>query len=225
MLDHLMYAKLSSAAYDGRSAFYELGCSEVEQLCSRETRCAVYLVKHGMQYILVFRGTSDKQDILDDVRRFRIRTKDGWYIHRGFLERWRTIEANIVAMVASVAKGSLNLGFSGHSLGGALASLALIKNVSGKAGICHSAACPTITFGQPKIGGVNVAKQLTELGAIRYVNQGDLVTKIPTIGYEHGGVEMDLPGWLEEDYSMWSIFKNHGIDSYIKRLEKIKASI
>jgi predicted lipase len=127
-------------------------------------------------------------------------------------------------MLSDLSSKALNFALSGHSLGGALASLALIKNVSGKAGICHPAACQLVTFGQPKVGGVNVAKQLTDLGAVRYVNQGDLITKVPTIGYEHGGSEFFLPGWLEDDYSMWSVIKNHSIDSYVKRLETIKAS-
>jgi len=73
----------------------------------------------------------------------------------------------------------------GHSLGGALATLAAMDiklNVPGKSVSCY-------TFGSPKVGDSAFAGAYNKLvpDTHRFVNDTDLVPKIPPFGYEHVG--------------------------------------
>jgi triacylglycerol lipase len=218
-VSHLLLAKCSEAAYEGTKAFYQLGFDVVDVMCSNSTKCAVYLATSFDKElnILAFRGTDDKMDVLDDIKRFRINTKQGWFIHRGFWNRWDWIRPRVDNMIARAPNMPI-LAVTGHSLGGALATLA-VANPSSLEGLC----CPRkgallVTFGQPRVGGKVLASVLDGIGAIRYVNQGDLIVKLPTLGYRHGGVYLALPSGLVDDYSAWNIIRNHSIREYIRRL-------
>lgn len=218
-IDHLLLAKCSQAAYEGKEAFKVLGFNKIIGLHSNKTKCAVYLAINTQELIsvLAFRGTHTKADVWDDIKRFRVNTKNGWFVHSGFLERWSELKRQVIRMLRCVPTGHF-LGVTGHSLGGALAALALAQDALWQArfGAIWNASC--VTFGQPRVGGKNIAKTLSDLGVIRYVNEGDIVTKIPTLGYYHGGREVFLDRHLSLEYRWWSILGNHSIDSYVDRL-------
>lgn len=75
---------------------------------------------------------------------------------------------------------------TGHSLGGALASLASI-DIKNSFGITPK----VITFGQPRIGNQNLANYLSEMipKTYRVINYADIVPHLPTstFNYAHYG--------------------------------------
>lgn len=99
-------------------------------------------------------------------------------VHSGFLGElnkvWKTIKNNIEKDV-----GSLPLYVTGHSLGGAMATLA---------GMRHSFEKVT-TFGEPRVG-IHIDKAFKSNSHTRYINGDDPVTKLPPelfYGYDHHG--------------------------------------
>ena len=79
---------------------------------------------------------------------------------------------------------------TGHSLGGAMATLA---------GMLHSFEKVT-TFGEPRVG-IHIDKAFKSNSHIRYINGDDPVTKLPPelfYGYEHHGNPIHIADSDEE---------------------------
>lgn len=104
-------------------------------------------------------------------------------VHSGFLGElnkvWKRITNNIESDV-----GKLPLYVTGHSLGGAMATLA---------GMRHSFEKVT-TFGEPRVG-IHIDKAFKSNSHTRYVNGDDPVTKLPPelfYGYDHHGTPIHI---------------------------------
>lgn len=181
--------------------------------------------------VLTFRGTGSWQDLKDDLRFIKLQTEDGWFIHKGFLKRYRALKTRVEQMIYANMPHGYRLYVTGHSLGHAMTVLFLLK------------ASPELidkvtgvyTFGGARVGGKKVAEAVDHLSYVfpfyRYVNQGDIITKLPMIGYYHCGNEIFLSRKLDKGRSWWHFvpslsrtFKvlrplyHHKIDTYINRL-------
>jgi triacylglycerol lipase len=147
-----------------------------------------YLAIAEQFVIVAFRGTEpdDWQDLFDDAQ-FGLAPWDrpGTSVHAGFkrsLERvWQGLKLRLDALSAS-----RRIWFTGHSLGGALATLAADRFPT-------SAGLGTI--GSPRVGDSAFALSFdARFGsrALRYVSDADLVTQVPPplpLLYRHlGGV-------------------------------------
>lgn len=92
---------------------------------------------------------------------------------------------------------------TGHSLGAAVSSIAAL----------HFACDPTlpkpircINFASPRMGGEEVfdatmiLEKTNQLRMVRSVNENDLVTTVPSIGYEHVGIQVTTyyDGWFSK---------------------------
>ena len=145
--------------------------------------------------VLAFRGSQEPKDWLTNVttqlRNFTIR-KDGdtslssykGRVHTGFFLAWAIIEKSVLAQIHRWQKDSIENGttlpplyITGHSLGGALATMAaaaLSDNGIEVAGV--------YTFGQPRVGDRTFAQQLnqhTDGKVFRFVNNNDIVPHVP----------------------------------------------
>jgi len=82
------------------------------------------------------------------------------------------------------------LWFCGHSLGGAMATIC-----AGRCLLSHIDSNPErlFTFGSPRVGNLRYI-QYTKLDHLRYVNNNDIVTRVPPawFGYRHCGQEIYL---------------------------------
>ena len=155
-------------------------------------------VAHTEDFVIVaFRGTQVLKPgasihFLDVLRDFYVDTKfslidcaEGGSIHKGFKaaldEVW---EDQVRPHLDRLDDGRRTFWFTGHSLGGALATLAAsrFKSVSG-----------VYTFGSPVVGDQEFAQKFRVAAkTYRFVNNEDLVAQLPAPGshgltYEHVG--------------------------------------
>lgn len=123
-------------------------------------------------YALVFRGTEKTsfQDIKTDLKAKLSQCKGGGKIHTGFQEAYNLVAQEIQEELGKLSPKPLFL--SGHSLGGALATVAA-KNLSysGKIATCY-------TFGAPRVGDEDWVHEV-KTQIYRVVNAIDVVTMIP----------------------------------------------
>lgn len=155
-------------------------------------------VAHNQDFVIVaFRGTQVLKpgasiDFLDVLRDLYVDTKftlvdctEGGSIHKGFKaaldEVW---EDQVRPHLDRLDDGRRTFWFTGHSLGGALATLAAsrAKKVNG-----------VYTFGSPVVGDQEFAQSFRVVAkTYRFVNNEDLVAQLPAPGsqgltYEHVG--------------------------------------
>ncbi|NVJ61472.1 MAG: lipase family protein [Gammaproteobacteria bacterium] len=132
------------------------------------------LVEFSDHIVLAFRGTeaTSIKDIKSDAKAKSIPCPSGGRIHQGFSQAFDTVCLSIQTELKKESVASKPLFITGHSLGGALATIAAKKLVH-KAGI---AAC--YTFGSPRVGDETwVSGMKTPL--YRVVNAADCVTMLP----------------------------------------------
>ncbi|NJN04784.1 MAG: lipase family protein [Leptolyngbyaceae cyanobacterium SL_1_1] len=158
---------------------------------SRDRDTQAYILRTDTLILLVFRGSQQLRDwqtnFSTSLRRYVLKTlmDEGepefcGHVHNGFELAWESVEMAIIRQIQRWQKENgktLPIYVTGHSLGGALATLAAAAllnygfNVQG-----------LYTFGQPRVGDWRFVKQLeTKLqGRIfRFVNNNDVVPHVP----------------------------------------------
>ena len=171
---------------------------------------------------IAFRGTASIEDwILDlDVRKDALAY--GVKVHAGFLKAAEVLLPLLLAelLPAGTYKTTVKpLYLTGHSLGGALASLAAL--------FLHREGLPVAavyTFGSPRVGNREWRAIYSEaLGGVSYrvIAAGDLVPLLPGLldGYRHVGQEILLtehgifarpPHWWEIIQDSWRVLTAMG---------------
>lgn len=123
--------------------------------------------------ILVFRGTESAQDWLTDLDVHHTPWLYG-NVHRGFKEAFDAVWPQI----EPVGWDDKELFITGHSLGAALATLAVSRIGKGD----------LYTFGSPKVGDAKFVESFNKgHESIRFVNNNDIVARVPLTGYQHVG--------------------------------------
>ncbi len=135
--------------------------------------------------VVAFRGTQvfadpSLADMLSNLW-FRRRPWDPGRVHRGYCEALLDIAQELKGPLYS---GRRPLYFTGHSMGGALATLASTLAPGPSA---------TYSFGAPRVGDGAFAARLTKL--VRVVHGTDIAPRYPfPLGYRHGGQAWHLSG-------------------------------
>jgi hypothetical protein len=225
-------------------------------------------VAEGREAVLAFRGTrEDFGDILADINVMpRLATDDDYPAHGGFVKAilgvWGTDLESDPSMNVSWAGArgvsnalaglgrNLPLYVTGHSLGGALATLACFDMSLEPAAL--------YTFGCPRVGGKKFRAEFNRRmrdRAFRVVNHLDIVPRVPApIFYRHCGTRIyydrsgrryegsrQIAGTLQElllvlalavELALWlvslktiripwlSVFSDHRIAEYIAKVER-----
>lgn len=117
-------------------------------------------------------------------------------VHFGFLRAWLSVRESVLAELARWTHGfsqAWTLTCTGHSLGGALATLCAADVRARYPAISVS----LITFGQPRVGNAAWAAAVDELcpHAMRVVHDGDAVALCPTGDYCHSGRTVRVNEW------------------------------
>jgi len=196
--------------------------------------------------VFAIRGTSSWEDALADARFFQapfqdivyscssglvgaqpsadakalVANRKGARVHGGFLAQYNSIKFSIMSMLfRRILKGEppQRVVFVGHSLGGALATLA----AAGTKALFPQLTVQCTTYGSPRVGNAAFAAYFDAVVDIsqRCVNGSDKVVKNPTLGYAHVGGEMRVgdqsPGWFR---GFFGTIEEHRLDSYASSL-------
>ncbi len=182
------------------------GFTEVKLFEDKITQC--FVASNDKFAVVAFRGSearlrdgdSDPGYIFADwLANFNFLPEEwdqGGNVHRGFkaalLEVWTDLENYI----SGLQKNNLKIWITGHSLGAALATLAADRygNVQG-----------LYTFGSPRVGDQDFKKDFN-VNAYRFVNNSDIVTKVPPSSmYCHVGAlrYIDSEGIIHDNSNRW----------------------
>jgi len=228
----LKFAKIAATTYedpkDSRQKFKHQGYEIVEFFDIKDAQG--YLLKSANEYVLSFRGTQSKGDVLADLKARMKTESSGGCVHRGFKEEldklWPTIEKSLKQIDL--------LYVTGHSLGAAMATLAASR--------IQKKVIALITFGSPRVGTKEFVNSLN-VAHYRVQNNCDDVTKVPLLimGYRHHGTHKYMNFYGEfRNLSSWQRIKDmirsrikarqkgekfigifdHMMDRYIAKLEK-----
>lgn len=144
-------------------------------------------IEHEAYYCIAFRGTDEIADWLDNINAVSEETEDGIF-HRGFLNSVDDVWDELITLLKEKRwEKPKPLMITGHSLGGAMASIATAR--------LHAINIPfksVYTFGQPRAMTPETADHFNAMfkkNYFRFHNNNDLVTRVPArvMGYSHVG--------------------------------------
>jgi hypothetical protein len=129
--------------------------------------------EHGDAFV-VFRGTApgDIKDLATDLNVRPVAWTGGGNVHAGFASAFASVRDQIeMWLEAHAARTRLTL--AGHSLGAALATLAMARWQASR----------LVTFGCPRVGDERFAATIADAAAVRrYVGCCDIVCTVPPAG-------------------------------------------
>ena len=147
-----------------------------------------YHIKKNYENFLVFRGTEYcRKDIFTDLKFFKT---SPYYdseikVHSGFYNCY--INDKTYLKIREHCKTLYSLVITGHSLGGAIATLCAFDLAKKYPYL----KIKVITFGSPRVGNkkfMEIYNSLENINHYRYETHLDPVTKIPYFGYYHVGL-------------------------------------
>jgi pimeloyl-ACP methyl ester carboxylesterase len=171
--------------------------------------------------VLVFRGTDSPRDRRTNTAiglQFLARHQIG--VHQGFQRAldsvWEDVEGELAQLCCPIF-------YTGHSLGGALATLAAARRAP------HA----TYTFGSPRVGNRAFAQSLTHARIYRVVDAIDVVTMLPPgfVGFCHVGQKIHLKAparrhsplaWLSRWGQPPVLLADHAPVNYIDRMPTVR---
>ena len=199
------------------------------------------LVKHAHYAVATFRGTDELADWWDNLDAISAPGPLG-SVHRGFQDALMDVWPAMRAQLQKFRKASpgLPLWLTGHSLGGAMATLAAAELIAQDRPFYGG-----YTFGQPRCGDRSFARTFNIEAKdrfFRFQNNNDIVTRAPAriMGYSHVGqyIYITSDGELDRDIGTWFRFidmvkgavddlgeigldaiDDHGMDRYLAAIE------
>lgn len=186
--DAIMYCKFSDVIYYGTAEY------DIAQIIGKKIKLKTFenagsmagaFVHNNTAYI-IFRGTepTDWRDIIADINAFPTDADTKGSVHRGFKNALDYIHADILLWMRDHVATNNKIVITGHSLGGAMANIFTSRLVA-------TGLYPDITlytYGSPRTGSVEWAKQFDDINAYRIVNNNDIVCAVPPFGaYSHVG--------------------------------------
>ncbi|KAF8644785.1 hypothetical protein AX16_008247 [Volvariella volvacea WC 439] len=197
--DLVRYTKYSSAVYQW-ICFKPLGNTLVKQFDVLGTQGFVARDDTRKEIVVAFRGSLEPIDILTDIliiqkplRAPGISNVGDAYVHTGFLNAYNLVAEQVLDLVKSElsSKPGYTVVSTGHSLGGAIASLAALSI----RGTHPNVPLKLYTFGQPRTGNDAFARLVESRIGINNIFRAVHTTDgVPTIlfkaiGYRHFATE------------------------------------
>lgn len=166
-----------------------------------------FVAKHRDLIIVAFRGSDEWQDWLDNLNLPAIPHNLG-RVHRGFQMALEDVWFEMLETVKSFKDNYQTLWITGHSLGGALATLAAAEQV-----VEDRPFNGVYTFGQPRCVDREMARNINleaKSRIFRFQNNNDIITRVPQriMGYSHVGtfLYIDVNKKLHIDIHWWNQF-------------------
>lgn len=172
---------------------YEL--SKEPKLVESDIDCQCYLSVFNKKNILcAFRGTENARDWLTDANIIRVRmdlegVEDNKrpLVHWGMLRQFRSVEDKITEYIDEQTKENSEIDtiiYTGHSLGGALATIATVNYGHKYKNLNHKC----VSFGAPRCGNTSFKNYFNNVCDFskRYVNYFDPIPSTPfSLRYTH----------------------------------------
>lgn len=152
---------------------------------------------------IVFRGTepSQRADVVVDLKLWQTKLSEhgwpeGWgSVHSGFVGAFESVEPLVTQKVRELSGTGVRVFVTGHSLGGALATLMTAHLLRLKEEGLDIDVAASYTFGSPRVGNSKFADAFTaaterhNVQVVRVRNGSDVVTSLPglVLDYEHVG--------------------------------------
>ncbi|NJK48282.1 lipase family protein [Candidatus Gracilibacteria bacterium] len=217
---------------------------ELIDLESTDTQGAIFGDSTGSSIYIVFRGSENRidwdtnfnleqevvkfqKDVLqkkvvgdrEQVYPYEEESRSGAKMHRGFASAYMSVREQIHNYLNDRAAPSLTV--TGHSLGGALATLCAVDiqyNFSNKVTV------DIYTFGAPRVGNNGFKESFNRRvpNSYRFVYGMDIVPALPRPwqGYRHVDTEYRLGSRLSINFFSQR-FKDHSIANYINALKEL----
>ena len=218
----LAMARLSELAYVDpgeqrarAAAILDTPILEFESLDYAQTETGLFMLATADAIIVSFRGTTSEQNWLSNGQILLIPFRNTGRVHAGFQQALNQAMPDIQARLSAWSGQGRTLWFTGHSLGGALALLA-VANLRFPLDPTATAPRPVsglYTFGQPRAGSQEFCATCDAgFGKFyfRYVNDQDIVTRVPprvSLYWHAGQVRyIDAQGRIQDDPSWWHQF-------------------
>lgn len=173
--------------------------------------------------IISFRGSSTSVDWIHDFiahqTPFPYASNVG-ATHKGFTEIYSTLRESVFDAISKLPAHK-PLFITGHSLGGALATLAAMDIMCNS----HIQDVVVYTFASPRVGDPQFVKQYNYIVPThwRIQNKHDIVPHMPTLVYYSAHTEQNyfylhVKGEVTRQFKLSSVTANHLIQSYFKNL-------
>ena len=196
----LLMARLSSRAYvpfDSDDASFDafgqqldrLGLRGCVGLIDREIGTAGFVVAGDDIIVIVFRGTENDLDWRTNMTAKWITLQGGVRVHTGFFQAyWPIRDALFAAVRKLIADKPRAVYVTGHSLGGALATMATAELANDEEAAIRDSIAACYTFGSPRVGDGSF-DQYVKVPLYRVTNGVDIVPAVPPalLGYRHVG--------------------------------------
>ena len=191
-----------------------------------EGNAQAIFVEHKQYFCMAFRGTDEVKDWRDNLTATKTEFLDlGDVLHEGFYQHFKKIWQELEKIHEKRRKEkTLPLFFTGHSLGGALATIATAQWVLNG----DRQFTSTYTFGQPRAVTPELARTLAPMCGSRFFrfhNNNDIVTRVPprAMGFSHVGqiAYIDTDKEIYLDPGFWFRFQDrlHGAWDAFKKKE------
>lgn len=188
MTRSLLFAELAKIAYldppEAADFWAQLGFFAPEFV--ERDGAQAYVLDSVADRVVAFRGTEpdDLNDLKADIDALSAIAETVGRVHRGFKREADDIWPFIRAALDEIS-GTLWL--TGHSLGGAIATITAAR---AQAGMARNKPRGLYTYGSPRVGDHPYCKGFA-VETVRWVNNNDIVTRLPPawFGYRHVGVE------------------------------------
>ena len=179
------------------------------------------LIEHDEFLCMVFRGSDELSDWLDNINVFYTEEVSGKF-HRGFWDSVEDVWKPLNDKFQDLQKQKKRpLFITGHSLGGAMATIAAVR-------LIHEDRPFTsvYTFGQPRALEKETAKIFNmkcKSRFFRFHNNNDIVTRVPAqlAGYSHVGSYLYISEEKEiyQSVGFWFKFIDH-IDGFLSSIKE-----
>lgn len=239
----LLFAELAMISYndpnEAERAVHKIGFAD----CTFYDRdgSQAYRFRNDHDCVIACRGTEPNEwnDIRADANARAVLAETAGKVHQGFKDEvddlWPMLETALI-------HNDQPLHFCGHSLGGAMATIC-----AGRCFLSHIDTNPSelFTYGSPRVGD-NQYINYVHLNHFRYVNNNDIVTRVPPpwLGFRHAGdmVYLNRNGEIKKyghvatrrdrwkgffrGIGRWKIdhFSDHSIHQYIESIAKAVAA-
>ncbi|NEW07574.1 lipase family protein [Paenibacillus sp. SYP-B3998] len=185
-----------------------------------------YMLESKDTIVIAFRGSNTRSDWISDViarqNKFPY-MRDSGLVHRGFLSIYKSARKKIISTLSKLSPQK-KLFVTGHSLGGALATLCAVDIV---ANTPFESPC-VYTFASPRVGNAVFAKTFDRQIATRHriYNVNDLVPQLPPVIYRSPKTDQNyyyvhVKKGDEVRFQKGSISANHAIGNYFSELVKL----